>query len=226
MKPTFFKKIKSFFLRSYSASFCASPKRGRSCEPRNKLTPQDILSMEEYGQRRREIREALSPFKTQRRMSLGPSATVMFEHYDILKYQVHEMLYVEKAGEEQVQEEIDAYAPLMPGPGRLTFTLMFEVEDPQERLIFLRRLTGVEETLSLQWENHSLPATPVDAQERTREGDGKTSAVHFMKIDIPENLREDFRRQGGPVTLAVTHQHYTHRSLLPHPLVTMLQREV
>ena len=192
----------------------------------NRLTAQDILPMEVYGRKRQEIRVKLSAFKAQRRVAIGPFAGVMFEHYDTIWQQVHEMLYVEKAGHEQIQEEIDAYASLMPGSGRLTFTLMFEVEDPQERLAFLRSLTGVEETLALQWADQEVKARPVDAQERTREGDGKTSAVHFMELAMTPKVRESFANNEGSVKLVIKHPNYAQEALLPSLLVSMLRSEV
>ena len=191
-----------------------------------KLTPQDILPMETYGLQRKDIRQRMSVFKAQRRIHVGPYASVMFEHYDTLWYQVHEMLYVEKAGFEQIQDEIDAYAALMPEPGVMTFTLMFEVDNPERRLAFLRELTGVEKTIFLQWEGGKTQAKPVDDQERTREADGKTSAVHFMKFVLNRDQVKGFQHHDGPVSFSIEHPGYAHVSMLPESLKAALQKEI
>ncbi len=191
-----------------------------------KLTPKNIMPMDAYGLQRKDVRARMSSFKAQRRVQVGPFSSVIFEHFDTIWYQVHEMLYVEKAGFQQIQEEIDAYASLMPSPGVLTFTLMFEVENPEKRLAFLQSLTGVEQHIFLQWDHQTLQAIPVDSQERTRDSDGKTSAVHFMKFMFTPAQIQSFHQEKGGVTLAIKHPNYGHALTLPIALVDMLKSEV
>src|SRR5262249_5985079 len=100
---------------------------------KRQLTPADILSPEAYALIRTEKRRALIETKKKRRVSVGPYATFYFENYDTMWLQVQEMLRVEKGGEEQLQDELRAYNPLIPNGHELVATVMFEIDDPERR---------------------------------------------------------------------------------------------
>ena len=114
------------------------------------LTPDDIISMDEFAALRDDKRRALLPVKQLRRIALGPWATLYFESWDTMWLQVHEMLLVEKGGVAQIADELAAYNPLVPKGGELVATLMFEIDDPDRRAKILRSLGGVEEHLYVQ----------------------------------------------------------------------------
>ncbi|MBN9565664.1 MAG: DUF3501 family protein [Alphaproteobacteria bacterium] len=187
-----------------------------------KLSMNDIMPIEEYGQKRNEIRQKLRPFKNARRIAVGPYATVMFEHYDTIWHQVHEMLYVEKGGAEQIAGELEAYNPLMPTSSSITFTLMFEINNPVKRLEFLKSISQVDSHIYLNWGENSLQAHPIDELERTRD-DGKTSAVHFLRFDFEVGSKQSFLSYGGDVLFAVRHENYFYVTALSKNLVESLK---
>ena len=107
----------------------------------------DIMDMAEYGKSRAETRTKLRPIKKARQVPLGPFCTFYFESYDTMWHQVHEMLFVEKGGEDQIPDELRAYNPMIPQGNELTATVMFEVTDVARRVDILRTLGGVDEKL-------------------------------------------------------------------------------
>ena len=113
------------------------------------ITRADIIPVAQYAKERAERRRALLPVKKLRRVSVGPYATFYFENFDTMWLQVHEMLYIEKGGEEQIADELSAYNPLIPQKGELVATLMFEIDDEGQRNRVLRQLTNIEEAALL-----------------------------------------------------------------------------
>ena len=109
------------------------------------LTRADILPLEEYVKMRRERRREISELKRRRRVEVGPFATFYFENFATMWQQVQEMLYIEKGGDEQLADELEAYNPLIPQGNELVATVMFEVEDPARRAAVLARLGGIED---------------------------------------------------------------------------------
>ena len=107
---------------------------------KREITRDDILPMEEYAANRKERRAKVSEIKKNRRVEVGPFATFYFENYDTMWHQVHEMLYIERGGEDQIAGEIEAYNPLIPGEGELVATVMLEIEDETRRRRALARL--------------------------------------------------------------------------------------
>ena len=115
-----------------------------------RVTREDIIPDAAFAAERKARRAALLPIKQLRRVSLGPYATVIFETYETMLFQIQEMLLVEKGGEAQVQDELDAYNPMIPQGSELTATVMFEIEDEVRRDLILRRLSHVEDRFFLQ----------------------------------------------------------------------------
>ncbi len=112
---------------------------------RRQLTRADILPLDEYVKIRRERRREISELKRQRRVEVGPFATFYFENFATMWQQVQEMLYIEKGGDEQLADELEAYNPLIPQGNELVATVMFEVEDPARRAAVLARHGGIED---------------------------------------------------------------------------------
>src|ERR1700761_1526466 len=115
-----------------------------------KVTAEDILPLPEFALQRKARRAALLPVKKLRRVELGPVCTFYFESYDTLLFQIQEMLLVEKGGEGQIADELDAYNPLIPQGSELVATAMFEIDDPARRAGILAELGRVEDHFFLE----------------------------------------------------------------------------
>ena len=108
------------------------------------LTRADILPLADYAQIRNERRRQINELKKRRRVEVGPFATFYFENFDTMWLQVQEMLHIEKGGDEQLKDELEAYNPLIPQGGELVATVMFELDDPDRRARTLAQLGGIE----------------------------------------------------------------------------------
>lgn len=174
-----------------------------------KITREDIISVDAFGKTRSERRNALRSSKQHRRIALGPDATLYFESYETMWFQVHEMLYIEKGGEEQIKDELAAYNPLIPNGSELSATLMFEINDEVRRTRVLHALTDVELKIYIEVAGERTFATPEQDVERTS-SEGKTSSVHFLHFPLSSAQREAFTKEGTEVILGCTHDNYGH----------------
>jgi hypothetical protein len=172
--------------------------------------------MAEYGQIRREQRRRIAETKRNRRVEVGPYATFYFENYDTMWHQVHEMLFVEKGGEEQIQGELDAYNPLIPNGSELVATVMFEIEDPRRRAAALLALGGIEAHMLLSIAGETIRGLPDDTRENTSP-EGKASSVQFVRFPLTEKQKRRFA-DGTPVMLGFDHPHYGHLAMVPDPV--------
>ena len=113
--------------------------------PKNKkeIQKSDIMPLDIYVKQRKELRKNIVEFKKDRRISVGPYATFYFESYETMLAQVQEMLYIEKGGDEQLNDELTAYNPLIPNGKELIATLMFEIDNPISRAAFLGKVGGI-----------------------------------------------------------------------------------
>ena len=141
-------------------------------------------------------------------MRVGPCAMFYFENYETMWFQVHEMLFIEGGGEKQLVGELEAYNPLIPNGRELVATLMFEVEDPEERAYLLKRLKGVESTISFLVEGQQIPGV-VEEEVGQPRSDGKVSSVHFVHFPFTEEQVLVFKNSGG-VALQIDHGFYSH----------------
>ena len=189
------------------------------------ITRDDIMPMTEYAKVRAERRRALSARKENRRVSVGPFATFLFETYDTMLHQVHEMLFVEKGGEAQIQCELDAYNPLIPKGRELVATVLIEIEEPARRARELVRLGGIENTMSLQFGGETVMGVPADDQERTDAETGKTSSVHFIHFPFTPAQIEKFRAPGAKVIVAIEHPNYSHMAQMPEAVRAELGKD-
>ncbi len=177
------------------------------------ISPADVMPMAEYAKVRAERRRLIAKAKADRRVAVGPDATFYFESYATMLHQVHEMVFVEKGGAEQIPGEIAAYDPLVPKGANLSATFMIEIEDPARRLAMLNQLGGIEETIALAFAGETVKAVPHDDAERTTE-DGKTSSVHFFSFPFTPGQIEKFRKPGTEAVLAIRHPKYAHMAIL------------
>jgi hypothetical protein len=174
-----------------------------------KITPADIIPYKDYAAKRTELRRNLLPVKKNRRIEVGPFATFYFESFDTMWLQVHEMLHIEKGGEEQIAGELEAYNPLIPQGNELIATLMLEIEDPVQRDKTLKQLAGIEESVSFEVGGTRVKGTPTEYDDRTTP-DGKTSSVHWVRFVFTPELKKRFTDPGARLLLAIEHQNYGH----------------
>jgi len=180
---------------------------------KRQITRADILPPETYARERRERRMAITALKRPRRISVGPYATFYFENYETMFQQIHEMLHIERGGEEQIADELAAYNPLIPQGQELVCTLMFEIDDPVRREGELRRLAHVENHIMLEIDGEQVKAEPEGDIERTTE-DGKTSAVHFLRFHLTPAQIAYFKDPAKRVLLAIAHPNYGHMAVM------------
>ncbi|MEQ9169768.1 MAG: DUF3501 family protein [Rhodospirillales bacterium] len=181
---------------------------------KHEITPADILTMEAYGRERAERRKAMTAIKRNRRIAVGPDATFYFESFDTMFHQVHEMLFIEKGGEEQIADELSAYNPLIPKGRELVATLMFEIDDPVRRAQFLNGLGGVEETVSFEFAGETVKGLPEADIDRTT-ADGKASSVQFLHFPFTDAQVAKFKDAATQVQLQIGHEKYGHIAILP-----------
>jgi hypothetical protein len=175
----------------------------------HQITRADLIPDADYAKVRKERRAALLPVKRLRRMELGPSCTVYFECFDTMLFQVQEMLLTERGGEPQIDDELQAYNPLIPQGSELVATVMFEIEDPVRRANLLARLGGVDDCFFLQIGDERAPGLPEGDVERTRE-DGKASSVHFLRFALTADQIAVFRDPKTAIMVGCDHPAYTH----------------
>ena len=187
-----------------------------------KITPSDILSDQDYSQKRKQLRSEAIALKKPRRVEVGPFATFYFENYQTMWLQVQEMLRIEKGGAEQVMGELDAYNPLIPQGDELIATLMLEIEDADRRNATLLTLGGIEETIFMEVGSARIAATPTEYDDRTT-ADGKTSSVHWLRFKFaPEQIA---RFKNERVVLGIAHKHYGHMAVLSDETRAALARD-
>lgn len=190
----------------------------------HEITRREILPIADYAAIRKEKRSEASRIKKDRRVSVGPFATFYFENYDTMWIQIHEMLYIEKGGEAQIEDELRAYNPLIPNGRELVATLMFEIDDPARRDRELRRLAGVEKTVSLSVGTEAVGAVAETDVERTTPG-GKTSSVHFVRFPLTDRQIVAFRDPDTKVALHIDHDNYGHAASMPRSVREALQAD-
>ena len=186
------------------------------------ITRDDIMDMVDYAKVRKERRRNITKMKRDRRVALGPDATFYFESYDTMWHQIHEMLYIERGGEEQIIDELAAYNPLIPKGRELVATLMFEIDEPERRERFLASLGGVEEKVCLSVGEEVIRAEAELDVDRTSV-DGKASSVHFLHFPFSDEGVALFCDPSVKVILAIEHEKYPHMTLLSETVRVALQ---
>ena len=181
---------------------------------KTELSRDDIMDMEAYAAVRKERRAAMTETKKHRRLHCGPHATFYFESFQTMWHQVHEMLFIERGGEAQIEDELRAYNPLIPNGGELVATLMFEIDNPDQRARFLDGLGGVEDTVFFGVDGEIVRAVPEADVDRTT-ADGKASSVQFLHFPFTEAQIAKFKDSENRVLLGIEHQKYAHAVILP-----------
>jgi hypothetical protein len=179
-----------------------------------KITPKDIAPYETYARERKERKQALVAIKKNRRIEVGPFVTFFFENYDTMLGQVQEMLHIEKGGEAQIEDELQAYNPLIPQGHELIATMMLEIEDAARRTQILMKLGHIENEVYMDVAGARIRATPTEYEDRTTE-DGKTSSVHWLRFKFTPEQMKAFRSSEGDVVIGISHANYGHMAVVP-----------
>jgi hypothetical protein len=188
------------------------------------LTRDDILPIAEYGAIRRERRRAIAELKKNRRIEVGPFATFYFENYETMRHQIHEMLYVEKGGEAQIEDELSAYNPMIPQGNELVATDMLEIDDPARRATVLARLGAIEDHDFLEVSGERIAGIPDPTRENTSP-DGKASSVQFIWFRFTPEQIARFKAPGARVIVGFDHPNYAHMAVMPEPVRTALAKD-
>ena len=178
------------------------------------ITREDVLPMAEFSKIRRAKRQELLVIKKNRRVPVGPDATFYFENYETMWFQIHEMLFIEQGGEEQIEGELDAYNPMIPNGSELVATLMFEIDDQRRRAALLAELGGVEKMVTLRFAEHVVPGRPEEDIHRST-SEGKASSVQFLHFGFSDTQIAAFCELKNEVVIGVEHPSYGHMTVLP-----------
>ena len=180
---------------------------------KREIQKQDIMPLDVYIKNRKELRKNIVSFKKDRRIALGPYATFYFENYETMLAQVQEMLYIEKGGDEQLKDELEAYNPLIPNGKELTATLMFEIDNPVSRSAFLSKVGGIEEKVFIKIDGEIAKAVPEKDVDRTS-ADGKASSVQFIHFELTDEQIQKFKSKNIDIELGIDHKEYSHTTKL------------
>ena len=192
---------------------------------RRTLSHADILPIEQYARERREHRQRISAVKRNRRVEIGPFCTFYFESFDTMWHQVHEMLYIERGGEAQIADELDAYNPLIPSGDELVATVMFEIEDAVQREKALARLGGVEHRAFLSFAGERIAGIADPTRENTSP-DGKASSVQFLRFPFTPAQKAAFKQPGAQVVIGIDHPNYGHMAVMPEAVRAALAEDL
>ena len=185
------------------------------------ITPDSLMTLEAYAKYRKQHKPEVVAHRRLRSVALGEHINVQFEDERTVRYQIQEMLRIEKIFEEEgIQAEIDVYGPLVPDGSNWKATLLLEYPDVHERRRELARLIGVEDRMFVEVEGHARIYAIAD-EDLERENDEKTSSVHFLRFEFPPAAREAVRAGAG-VKLGCDHPNYpAHVSIAAETLASL-----
>ena len=191
---------------------------------KKEIQKNDIMPLDIYTKQRKELRKNIVEFKKNRRIPLGPYATFYFESYETMLAQVQEMLYIEKGGDEQLNDELTAYNPLIPNGKELIATLMFEIDNPVSRGAFLSKVGGIEQNVFMKVDGEIINAVPEEDVDRTST-EGKASSVQFIHFKFNEKQVEKFKSGSLNVEIGIDHKEYSHTTKLTEVTVKSLSAD-
>ena len=178
------------------------------------ITRDSLMTLEAYAKYRKSHQPKIIAHRRLRTVPLGEHLSVQFEDETTVRYQIQEMLRIEKIFEEEgIQAELDVYAPLVPDGSNWKATMMIEYPDVHERKRELARLIGIEDRMFVEVEGYPRIYAIAD-EDLERETDEKTSAVHFIRFEFPKDMREAVRA-GAQVKLGCDHTNYPAHLLIP-----------
>ncbi len=176
-------------------------------EQATKLTRNDLYSLEQYAEIREEFRSKVMAHKKNRRVELGDNLVLLFEDKLIMHYQVQEMLKAERIFEaEGINEELEAYNPLIPDGSNWKATMLIQYDDVDVRREMLGKLIGIEQKVWVQIEGHDKVYAIAD-EDLERDNEEKTSAVHFLRFELDDAMSAD-AKNGKDISVGVDHDNY------------------
>jgi len=177
----------------------------------DKLKLSDLMSLEQYHKARPDFRAKVLTHKQARQVAVGPNATLYFEDRLTIQYQIQEMLRIERVFEaEGIEDELQAYNPLIPDGSNLKATFMLEFPEVEQRRDALARLGGIERHVYCQVGDHA-PVYAIADEDLDRTAEGKTAAVHFLRFELDPPMCSDLK-SGKPLAFGIDHENYKHRS--------------
>ena len=189
-----------------------------------KVEKNDLISYEAYAKNRKQFRKKLVEFKKNRRISLGPHATFYFESFETMLGQIQEMLHIEKGGNEQLKDELNAYNPLIPKGKELIATLMFEIDDSITRADFLNKVGGIEEKVYMQIGKEKIePIAETDVDRTSAEG--KASSVQFIHFNFSKEQILKFKDLNTQVIIGINHSLYNYMVEIPKDIKSSLIKD-
>ena len=172
------------------------------------VTRDSLMTLEAYAKARPEFRAKVIEHKKLRNVKLGEHVTLLFEDELTVRYQIQEMLRIEKIFEEEgIEHELEAYNPLIPDGRNFKATMLIEYADPNERKAALAKLIGIEDKVWVQVEGCSKVYAIAD-EDLERENEQKTSSVHFMRFELTEEMAAALK-YGVTLSVGVDHAEYT-----------------
>ena len=189
--------------------------------PTGRITPDSLMTLEAYAKWRKLHKGEIIAHRRLRAVHLGEHITVQFESELSMRYQIQEMLRIEKIFEEEgIQSEIDAYAPLVPDGSNWKATMLIEYPDVNERRRELARLIGVQDRMFVEVEGHPRVYAIAD-EDLPRDNEEKTSAVHFLRFELTPAMRQAVR-SGAAVKIGCDHTNYpAHVAVSPETLASL-----
>jgi uncharacterized protein DUF3501 len=186
-----------------------------------KITRDSLMTLEAYSKYRKQHKMEIITHRKLRSVRLGEHITLQFESETTIRYQIQEMLRIEKIfDEEGIDQEIEVYAPLMPDGNNWKATMMIEYPDENERKRELARLIGVEDRMFVEVEGHGRVYAIAD-EDLERENDEKTSAVHFVRFEFTPPMIAAVKA-GASVKLGCDHRNYpAHVTIAPETLASL-----
>ncbi|HWI83873.1 DUF3501 family protein [Ramlibacter sp.] len=179
-----------------------------------KITRDSLMTLEAYSKWRKEHKPDVIAHRKRRSVALGDHVTLQFEDEMTIRYQIQEMLRIEKLFEDEaIQDEVDAYAPLCPDGTNWKATMMIEYPDVNERQRELARLIGIADRMFVEVEGHPRVYAIAD-EDLDRENDEKTSAVHFLRFEFTPPMAAAIRAGAG-VKLGCDHRNYPAHMAVP-----------
>ena len=190
------------------------------------ITRDSLMTLEAYAKARPALRAQTIEHKKNRRVQLGNNVALMFEDEITLRYQIQEMLRVEKTFlEEGIQDELNAYTPLVPDGNNWKATMLIEYPDVNERRVMLARLKGIEDKVYVQVAGHARVYAIAD-EDMERENEEKTSSVHFLRFDLQSGMAASLKA-GAVLAMGVDHPAYTaHMDAVPEATRTSLLKDL
>ena len=171
------------------------------------ITRESLMTLEAYARNRKDFRTKVLAHKRHRKVHLGDHITLIFEDELTLRYQIQEMLRIEKIFEEAgIQDELDAYNPLVPDGTNLKATMMIEYDDPVVRKRELATLIGIEDRTYVQVDGHEKVYAIAD-EDLERENDEKTSSVHFLRFEFTAPMIDGLKK-GAALAVGIDHPNY------------------